>query len=214
MKGSRIQRYGGGLISSLQKAIKDEMNMLLNLTIDEASDFIKSAEIIKKDQVIPGHFRPCPESPYQPGYDWLYRYEQTMAQFLESKLKSNPTELIGEKGLLHEALSNAFCHGHHHDRLTPITVSVLQGDKGFIIQIADRGKGFNLQKVYKHYRKKRRYLTTVGNGIRQMAETHRFGVFYNPKGNQVHLLCLFNDNLEELFADRLAVAPECQTEAA
>lgn len=188
--------------------------MLLNLTIDEASDFIDSAEKIKEDQVIPGHFRPCPESPYQTGYDWLYRYEQTMAQFLEPKLKSQPDDLIGEKSLLHEALSNAFDHAHHHDRLRPITVSVLLGDKGFIIQVADCGKGFNLQKVYKHYRKKRRYLTTVGNGIRRMAETHQYGVFYNPKGTQVHLLYLFKNNLEDLFSDRLAVVPKAQAATA
>lgn len=188
--------------------------MLLNLTIDEACDIIASAEIIKKDQVVPGHFRPCPESPYPPGYDWLYRYEQTMTEFLKPKLKSHSVELIGEKSLLHETLSNAFCHGHHHDRLTPIAVSVLLGDKGFIIQVADRGKGFNLQKVYKHYRKNRRYLTTVGNGIRRMAETHQFGVFYNPKGTEVNLLSLFDDNLDDLFADRLAVVPESQAEAA
>jgi hypothetical protein len=188
--------------------------MLLNLTIDEASDIIESAEIIKEDQVIPGHFRPCPESPYQPGYDWLYRYEQTMEKFLESKLKSHPADLIGEKSLLHEALSNAFCHAHHHDRLKPISVNVLLGQKGFIIQVSDRGKGFNLQKTYKHYRKKRRYLTTVGNGIRRMAEAHQFGVFYNPKGTQVHLLYLFDNNLNDLFADQVAVAPISQAEAA
>ena len=188
--------------------------MLLNLTIDEACNIIGSAEIIKEDQVIPGHFRPCPESPYPPGYDWLFRYEQTMAEFLESKLKSHSGEMIGEKSLIHGALSNAFCHGHHLDRLIPITVSVLLGDKGFIIQVADRGKGFNLQKVYKHYRKKRRYLTTVGNGIRRMAEACQFGIFYDQKGTRVHLLSLFDDNLDDLFADRLAVVPASQAEAA
>jgi hypothetical protein len=188
--------------------------MLLNLTIDEAGEFIEFAEIIKEDKVIPGHFRPCPESPYPAGYDWLYRYEQTIAEFLEPTLKSHPDDLIGEKSLLHEALSNAFEHAHHHDRLKPITVSVLLGDKGFVIQVADCGKGFNLQKVYKHYRKKRRYLSTVGNGIRRMAEAHQYGVFYNSKGTQVHLLYMFDDKLDDLIADRLAVQPEPQVEAA
>jgi anti-sigma regulatory factor (Ser/Thr protein kinase) len=188
--------------------------MLLNLTIGQASDIIDSAEIIRKDQVIPGHFRPCPESPYPPGYDWLYRYEHTMAKFLESKLQSLPADLIGDKSLLNEALSNAFCHAHHQDRLKPITVSVLLGTKGFIIQVTDCGKGFNLQKAYKHYRKKRRYLTTVGNGIRRMAEAHQYGVFYNTKGTRVHLLYLFDSNLNELFADQVAVVPKSQAEAA
>lgn len=188
--------------------------MLLNLTIDEAGDIIESTETIKEDQVIPGYFRPCSKSPYQPGYDWLYRYEQTIWKFLKQKLKSHPADLVGEKSLLHEALSNAFCHAHHYDRLKPITVSVLLGRKGFIIQVTDCGKGFNLKKIYKHYRKKRRYLTCVGDGIRRMAEAHQFGVFYNPQGTQCHLLYLFDNNLNDQFADQVAVVPQSQAHAA
>ena len=182
--------------------------MLLNLTIREASDFIESTELIREDQVIPGHFRPCPESPYRTGYDWLYRYEQKMAEYLESKLKSYPSDLVGEKSLLHEALSNAFCHAHHRDMLKPITVRVLLGANGLIIQVTDCGKGLNIQKIYKHYRKKRRYLTLLGNGIRSMAASSRYGVFYNPKGTEFHLLYLFEKQLDELLSDRIAVLPE------
>lgn len=188
--------------------------MLLNLTIDEASDVIESTDIIRQDRVIPGHFRPCAESPYPTGYDWLYRYEQTLAAFLQPRMKSLPPDLVGEDSLLHEALINAYCHAHHRDRLTPIVVTVLMGRNGFVIQVADRGKGFNLQKVYRHYRKKRRYLTAVGNGMRRMAETDRYGVFFNPKGTEFHLLHLFDENLNERLADRFAVMPESRAEMA
>jgi hypothetical protein len=188
--------------------------MLLNLTIDEANDIIESNDIIRQDRVIPGHFRPCAESPYPTGYDWLYRYEQTLAEFLRPRMKSPVPDLVGENSLIHEALVNAYCHAHHRDRLMPIIVTVLMGDNGFVIQVADRGKGFNLQKVYKHYRKKRRYLTAVGNGIRRMAETDRYGVFYNPNGTEFHLLYLFNENLYERLADHLVLAPESRPEMA
>ncbi len=182
--------------------------MLLNMTIDEARDFIGSAELIKEYHVIPGHYRPCAKSPYRSGYDWLYRYEQSMAKFLEQKLQSHPADLIGEKSLLHQALSNAFAHAHHRDRLKPITVRILLGDKGFIIQVTDCGKGFNLQKVFKHSYKKRWYLFPVGNGIRSMAANPQYGVFYNRKGTAFHLLYLFKENLDEQFSNRLAVASE------
>jgi hypothetical protein len=189
-------------------------NMLLNLTMEEAGDFIESAEIIKQDRVIPGHFRPCPESTYKPGLDWLYRYEQAMLNFLAPKLASLPDDLMGEKSLFHEALCNAFNHAHHRDRLKPITVTVLLGDKGLIIRVADGGRGFNLQKVYKHCRMKRRYLTAAGDGIRRMAESHRYGVFYNHKGTEFNLLYLFENKLTEQFSDRFAVFLEPCAEAA
>jgi hypothetical protein len=54
----------------------------------------------------------------------------------------------------------------------------------------------------------------VGNGIRRMAETHQYGVFYNPKGTQVHLLYLFGNNLNDLCADQVAVMPKSKAEAA
>jgi hypothetical protein len=188
--------------------------MLLDLTMEEAGDFIMSAETVKQDEVIPGHFRPCPESTYQPGMDWLFRYEQALVKFLSPKLTCHPDDLTGEKSLFHEAMCNAFSHGHHRDRLKPIAVDVLLGDQGFMIQVADRGRGFNLQKVYRHCRMKRRYLTAAGDGIRRMAESQRYGVFYNRKGTKFHLLYLFSNNLAEHFSDRLAVVLEPHAEAA
>lgn len=187
--------------------------MLLDFDFDQACDFLESTEIIREDQVIPGHFRPCPESPYGAGYDWLYRYELKIAAFLQSRLQSLPSDLIGEKSLLHEAMSNAFCHAHHRNMLKPINVRFLLGSQGFMIRVTDWGKGFNVQKTYKHYHRKRRYLTSVGNGIRLMAASSRYGVFYNQKGTAFHLIYLFEQGLEELSFDRLSAGPGPQVEA-
>ncbi len=184
--------------------------MLLNLDVDQASDFIESPEVILEDQVIPGHFRPCPDSPYGRGYDWLYRYELKIATFLVPKLKTSPEDLIGEKSILHQALRNAFCHAHRRDPLLPISIQVLLGSQGLIIRVNDCGKGFNVQKVYKHYRKKRRYLSSVGNGIRLMAASSRYGAFYNQKGTAFHLLYPFKKKLDELSSERIDVTTEVQ----
>lgn len=188
------------------------MNMLLNLSISQAVDFLESPEIIREDKVVPGHFRPCPDSPYGTGFDWLYRYERSIAEFLKPLLKFYPSDLIGEKSLFHEALSNAFCHAHHRNTLQPISVRFMLGDKGLIIRVADRGKGFNVQKVYKQYRKKRRYLTSVGNGIRLMAASQRYGTFYNDKGTSLYLLYPFEKKLVDLPSDRIAAMPERKVE--
>lgn len=188
--------------------IKDEVAMLLTLAPSQALELIQSLETIREDTVIPGHFRPCPDSPYGPGYDWVYRYERKVGQILEPLLKSHQTELIGEKGLLRQALSNAFCHAHHKNPLKPICVSVMLGRIGLIIRVSDRGKGFNVQRIYRHYVKKKRYFTSIGNGIRMMASAPHVGVFYSQKGTQVNLLYLFDNGLTELPADLILQSPE------
>lgn len=188
----------------------DENIMLLNLNTRQAFELIESPEMIREDQVIPGHFRPCTDSPYGPGYDWIHRYECKIAKFLEPLLKSHHAELIGEKGLLYEALSNAFCHAHHKDTLTPITVGVLLGRTGLIVRVSDCGKGFNVKKIYKHHVKKRRHFTSVGNGIHLMASSPRFGIFYNQKGTEINFLYFFEKRLTVLSSDLIVSAPEPQ----
>lgn len=187
--------------------------MLLTLDCDQALELIEAPELIREDQVIPGHFRPFPGSPYGPGYGWIFRYEGKLARFLEPLLKSHQVELTGEKGLLFQALSNAFCHAHHKDRLKPITVSVLLGRTGLIIRVSDCGKGFNVPRIYKHYVYKKRHFTSVGSGIRFMAASPHFGIFYNQRGTQINLLYLFEDGLNRLSSDLVAAAPEQQVES-
>ena len=182
--------------------------MLLTLSPDQALVLIESPELIREDQVIPGHFRPFPGSPYGPGNDWIYRYEGKLARFLEPLLQSHQAELTGEKGLLYQVLSNAFCHAHHKDRLKPITVSVLLGEKGLIVRVSDFGKGFNVPRIYKHCIHKKRYFTPVGRGFRCMAVSPHFGVFYNQKGTQINLLYLFENGLSRLSSNLIAAAPD------
>lgn len=182
--------------------------MLLILNPSQALELIDSPEMISEDQVIPGHFRPCRDSPYGAGYDWIYRYERKIAHLLEPLLKSHYAEMAGEKGLLFEALSNAFYHGHHKNPLKPIIVSVLLGRKGLIVRVSDCGKGFNVKKIYKHYEKGKRRFSSVGNGIRLMASSPCFGIFYNQKGTAINLLYLFENGLTVISSNMIVSAPE------
>ncbi len=68
------------------------------------------------------------------GYGWLFWYERKLARFLEPWLKEFRQEIIGEKGIICEALSNAYCHGHRKDPAKVIKVNVLMGEHGLIIQ--------------------------------------------------------------------------------
>ena len=174
--------------------------MLLNITPADALDLVGSPQQIRKDRIIPARFPHCSYSPYQQEYEWLFSYERQLVAFLEQWLKPYRYELIGEKGILCEALSNAFCHGHGKDPDKPIVVRVLLGAKGLIIQIKDRGLGFDVRAVYRRYYRQKQYWLTAGNGLRQMAQSANFGVFHDRTGTISHLLHLFEGSFEHLIS--------------
>ncbi len=172
--------------------------MLLELELDRALIIIKNSRIVRKDTVIPMDFPPVSHTPYRPGYDWLFTYERELARFLETWLKDFRHELIGEKGILSEALSNAFCHGNQRDALIPIEISVYQGDLGIIVKIEDSGEGFNVNELRKKFERGKDYFHLAGNGFRRMMFSDNLGVFYNLSGNAFHLLYLFHGNIASL----------------
>ncbi len=168
--------------------------MLLDLTLKEALEIIGNGQQIQHEKVIPKEFRPDPNSTYRPGYHWLYRYERDLLRQLEPWLKPYRYELIGEKGILAEALSNAFYHGHRKNPKLPIEVRLYKGTKGIMIRIHDCGTGFNVKKIHNHYLKGKNYFHTAGNGFRLMADSQRFGIFYNSLGTTFHMIYLFDQN--------------------
>jgi|GEM_PF-1101132 len=172
--------------------------MLLHITLDNALKTIQGAKLVKKDIVIPGQFPAVSNSPYRPGYDWLFVYERKLARFLEPWLKQFRLELIGEKGILSEALSNAYYHGHAKSTVQPIKVRVYVGVRGLIIRIKDSGNGFSIRNIYEKFENGKAYFHTAGNGLRLMIFSKRFGVFYNKTGNAFHLLYLFDEDLSVL----------------
>lgn len=165
--------------------------MLLALDPSEALALIGPHRILRDELIIPERFPVCPNSPYQQGYDWLYRYEREIAAFLDPWLKPFRYELIGDKGLLCEALSNAFYHGHQRNVSQPIAVRVVVGQHGLLVRIKDNGAGFEMADVFKSYLTNQRYYALAGNGIRLMAQNQRFGIFYADSGTAFHLLYLF-----------------------
>jgi hypothetical protein len=172
--------------------------MLLSINFQKALAYIQSPKLIRRDTVVPADFQECVNSTYRAGYDWLYQYERDIAGFLSPWLKPYRYDLIGEKGILCEALSNAFSHGHGKDPRKTIIVEVFLGERGLLVRMEDAGKGFNVDKIYQSYLKKKIYYHTAGNGIHLMASSRRFGIFYSPVGATFHLLYLFDENIEHL----------------
>jgi hypothetical protein len=174
--------------------------VLLDLSWQRALACIGPTRVTLEDRLVPAAFPPAPNSPYRAGYDWLYIYERRLARRLASWFESRRHDLIGSQGLLSEALSNAFCHGNKRDPQQPIWVSVLTGSKGCLIQIKDAGDGFDVPQTLAHYKAGKAYYSVAGNGLKRMAETQAFGVFFNRSGNALHLLYLFGGLLPILQA--------------
>lgn len=169
--------------------------MLLSINFQEALAFIQSPRLIRRDAVVPADFPECVDSTYRAGYDWLYQYERDIAGFLAPWLKPRRYDLIGEKGILCEALSNAFSHGHGKDPHKTIILEIYLGERGLLIRIEDSGKGFNVDNVHQSYLKKKIYYHTAGNGIHLMATSRCFGIFYSAVGATFHLLYAFDQDL-------------------
>lgn len=174
--------------------------MFLTINFQHALVILESPKLIREEMVVPADLPLHPDCPYRSGYDWLYRYERELLRFLAPWLSRYRYELIGEKGILCEALSNAFCHGHRKDPHLPIELRVFRGKKGLLVQIKDNGQGFYVEDVLNRYQKNKRYYCTAGNGFHLMASSTHFGIFYDRSGNIFHLLYLFDENLDTLPA--------------
>lgn len=170
--------------------------MLLTMETGQALVLIESPRLVREDTIIPKKMPEHPDSPYQAEYDWLFVYERRIAAFLEEWLRPYRFELIGEKGILCEALSNAFCHGNRKDPYKAIVVYVFKGEKGLLVRIKDSGPGFDVQSVYHRFCNNKQYYSTAGNGLRLMAHSPHFGIFHDETGTAFHLLYFFDGTLD------------------
>jgi len=165
--------------------------MLIKLSIYEGLTQISRPELILDETVIPSRCTPNPNSPYKANYEWLFEYERKLCRFLKPWMSHLRYELIGDKGVLCEALSNAFSHAHGKDPDKLITVRVYKGEQGLLIRIKDCGNGFDVQFVIKQYAKGKTYYHTAGNGLHNMVISP-FDIFYTDNGAAFNLLYLFD----------------------
>ena len=163
--------------------------------------------MIYQEDVVPRNFPESPNSPYRPEYDWLFQYERQLAAFLEKWLRAHRYALIGEKGILCEALSNAFSHGHRKDPFKTIQVRIWLGKAGLLVEIRDSGKGFDVGETYDRYRRRKPYYALAGNGMRLMARSEHFGIFHHAGGTAFCMLYLFKSALKDLPQPMILIPP-------
>ena len=167
--------------------------MLIDITLGEGLSTVCNARLVLEETLIPSCCTNNGNSPYRPEYEWLFICERKLSGFLEPWTAHLRKELIGENGILCEALSNAFCHGHKKDPMIPIVVHVFLGEKGLIVRIKDQGRGFDIKKVKEQYSCGKVYFHMAGNGLRQMTMSSDFFIFYTDGGSGFNLLYLFGN---------------------
>ena len=168
--------------------------MFLNITFDKALALTGEAKLIFEEIVVPENRPQASHCPYLPGYGWLFLLERQLARFLDPWIKKYRPELIGSSGIISEALSNAYCHGHKRDPSLPITVKVYQGEHGIMLQIKDTGDGFNIDAIVSDFRANKNYFYNAGNGIKSMFDSKVFGLFYGDRGTSFHLVYMFDED--------------------
>jgi hypothetical protein len=190
--------------------------MILSTKPQALLDSLAKAKAVYVEEVVPGQQPSASHNPYRSGYEWLFVYERRLAKVLRPYMASfrhkviGDGGLIGEGGLLCEALSNAFYYGHGKDPMLPLGVRVWVGESGFLVSIQDQGPGFNVSGVLRQFRQGGTYFHTAGNGLRTMTASKHFAVTYNARGTCWYLLYRFDEDYA-MFGD--ASGPTTQTEA-
>jgi anti-sigma regulatory factor (Ser/Thr protein kinase)/predicted regulator of Ras-like GTPase activity (Roadblock/LC7/MglB family) len=176
--------------------------MFVNGRYDEVVQRL-AGETVLELEIVPARYPHEANSPYRPGYDWLFKIEREVARQLDPWLRAQRYHLIGNKGLLCEALSNAFCHGHRKQAELPILVRAVVGDAGIMISILDAGPGFDVEAVLEKVRSGKQYYHIAGNGMLRLAGSQDFFIFYDQEGCRCNLVHLFDGHTWQGF-----LAPE------
>jgi hypothetical protein len=144
------------------------------------------------DEVIPGQVELLPSSSYSPVYAWMFAYEKALKRRIESRLGRplGPWErrLFGPDGVISEALSNAFLHGHKRAPGLPITVRCTLGQRHLLFVISDRGPGFDVAATLANRSRRSTYFHIAGNGLRCLAETEGLSAWWSDFGRTLRLL--------------------------
>lgn len=167
--------------------------MFVTADFDKILACIQEARPVLDVKMKPSEFPFEANSPYREGYDWLYVAEQYVMQSLDTWGRPLRFELIGDTGVLSEALSNAFCHGHQKRPDLPIAIQVFLGKKGFLISVTDQGPGFDVQDILSRVAQGKTYYQIAGNGMTRLRDSASFKIFYDHGGKRCNICHLFEN---------------------
>lgn len=161
--------------------------MLVDVDIECALRHLGGPNLTVHDDVVPATQPTLPTNCYRPEYAWQHSYERSFMRRTKDWIGAQRAELIGAAGLFSEALSNAYAHGNQRDPHRVIEVELYTGQKGYLLRVAQSGKGFDYQTIVAKYRRREHYYSIGGNGIRKLDSSPCFRTFFGDGGRAVHL---------------------------
>lgn len=165
--------------------------MIVQMTHEHALKIIGKHELVLTEVIVPAAVHLLSHAPYRPEYAWLFTVERRLGRIVEPWLSEYRNTLIGPGGLLSEALSNAYCHGHRRDASRPIAVWIAVGELGLLTRITDDGPGFDFQQVVSGFEHKKNYYHNAGRGVARAYTDKQFTVFYTDEGRCFNMLRRF-----------------------
>ena len=148
------------------------------------------------DAVAPASVELLDNHRYSPRYAWMYSYEKRLKyrieEVLDRPLGELEKDLFGADGVLSEALSNAFVHGHRRDQHKVIEVTCHVGEHGLLFSIRDQGEGFDAGRAMSLLKRGGTYFHMAGNGLRALAEKPGVVASYESRGTVLHIMVAFD----------------------
>lgn len=138
-------------------------------------------------EIVPANVATPPNCPYPKSYGWLFLYEQRVKAAIRQAWgvkRISQLALVGEDGILSEALSNAFVHGHQRNPRRSIYVTGVVGAAGLAFAVADQGTGFDVQHSLKLAAERREYYRQAGNGLRAFIQHPTARCFWEDAGRR------------------------------
>ena len=163
--------------------------MIVQMDLAEALREIEASVATAEHIVVPASVEPPSHNPYRPEYAWQFAFERRLLRTHREQLERYRDQLIGNGGLLSESLSNAYVHGNQRDISLPIVVTLFAGKGGYLLRVANSGKGFDVDGTLARFRSNVRYFHVAGSGLRHLASSAQFEAFFSTDGRAVHLLC-------------------------
>ncbi|MCP4902769.1 MAG: ATP-binding protein [bacterium] len=145
-----------------------------------------------RDVVVPELVELLPNNRYAPAYAWMFSYERRLAYRIEEVIsrkliRREECLMFGENGVISEALSNAYAHGHGRSVELPIIVTCRAGRCGLLFSVRDHGSGFNVDRTLLEVRRGGQYFRLAGNGLRSIDCCADVVAVYSEGGREVTL---------------------------
>jgi hypothetical protein len=146
-----------------------------------------------QETVVPARIEALPSNRYRPDYGWMFTFERRLKERIEAAIgrrleRTTELRLFGADGVLSEALSNAFVHGHRRDATRGIAWRCAVAADGLACEVVDGGAGFDVAATVARATAGGTYFHHAGNGLRALIDDDLVEAGWSDGGRRLALL--------------------------